>query len=256
MRHPPFSIGCHVTGYDGQPVSIGESRATVHRLSKPGQPTLFLKSQRRESLFGLRDEAERLRWLQGRVPVPGLVDYGEDADHDYLLMHALPGKDAATVKLAPDQLVPLLADALRDWHAVAIADCPFFHTAAELTQRAQAIINAGQVDEDNLDPVNQGRPPADIFAEMVAGKPDPEDLVLTHGDFCLPNVIVHDGRVSGFIDVGTAGIGDRYRDLALIGRSLTRNLGPGWVERFFERYGLLEPDTGKLRYYRLLDEFF
>ena len=91
---------------------------------------------------------------------------------------------------------------------------------------------------------------------MLAGRPASEDRVFTHGDLCLPNVIIHDKRLSGFIDLGSAGIGDPYRDLALVGRSLNRNLGPGWADIFFAHYGLAAPDPDKLRYYRLLDEFF
>src|SRR5260370_14852060 len=32
--------------------------------------------------------------------------------------------------------------------------------------------------------------------------------VLIHGDYCLPNVLVEDGRLSGLIDLGGAGLGD------------------------------------------------
>lgn len=256
MGELPAELRRSLHGYDWRLVTIGESRAKVHRLSASGKPALILKSQCREPLFGLRGEAERLRWLQGKALVPAVVDYVEDEVHDWLLMSALPGEDAATVTIDPDRLVTVLAGALGDLHTLDISGCPFRHTAGELIERAEIIMAAGEVDEGNFDEVNLGRNPADIFAEMVAGKPQSEDLVFTHGDFCLPNVMMHDDHLSGFIDVGTAGVGDRYRDLALVARSLTSNLGPGWLEVFFERYGLTEPDADKLRYYRLLDEFF
>ena len=256
MHKIPPSLKDHVQGYEWSPVTIGESRATVHRLFASSRPVLFLKSQRRDPLFGLAGEAARLRWLQGRAPVPRVVDFVEDEAHDYLLMSALPGEDAATTGLAPDHLVPLLAEALRELHAVDIDDCPFRHTVGDLIARARAVMASGQVDEGNFDSENLGRRPEGIFAEMLARKPESEEWVFTHGDFCLPNVMMHDGRLSGFIDVGTAGIGDRYRDLALVGRSITRNLGDEWVGVFFEHYGLKAPDQDKLRYYRLLDEFF
>ena len=37
---------------------------------------------------------------------------------------------------------------------------------------------------------------------------------LIHGDFCLPNILVKDDRVVGFIDLGNAGIGDIWYDYA------------------------------------------
>ena len=252
----PACLGSRLRRYTQRRVSIGESRAAVFELSSPGEKRLFLKSQRREALFTLEGEAERLRWLQGRAPVPVLVDFVADQTHDHLLVEALPGEDAATASLSSESLVALLADALRELHAIDITACPFRHMAEDLISRASAILAAGQVDEGNFDPGNIGRPPSEIFAEMLAGRPVSEDQAFTHGDFCLPNVIIHDKRLSGYIDLGSAGIGDPYRDLALVGRSLNRNLGPGWMEAFFARYGLAEPDPDKLRYYRLLDEFF
>lgn len=47
---------------------------------------------------------------------------------------------------------------------------------------------------------------------------------LVHGDFCLPNVLVQDGKFSGFIDLGDAGIGDPWRDYAWCIWSLEYNL--------------------------------
>ena len=152
MHKIPHSLRSHLQGYEWHPVAIGESRATVHRLSASGRPALFLKSQRRELLFGLQGEAERLRWLHGRAPVPVLVDFVADQTHDHLLMEALTGEDAATVKMDPGSLVVLLAEALRGLHAFDIANCPFRHAADDLINRASAILAAGQVDEGNFDP--------------------------------------------------------------------------------------------------------
>ena len=85
-----------------------------------------------------------------------------------------------------------------------------------------------------------------------------EDLVFTHGDYCLPNVFLDltGRRLTGFIDWGRAGIADRYQDLALAERSLRFNFGPGWERCLFDAYGLTHVDEAKLAYYRLLDEMF
>ena len=47
---------------------------------------------------------------------------------------------------------------------------------------------------------------------------------LIHGDFCLPNILVNDGKISGFIDLGDSGIGDPWRDYAWCIWSLRYNL--------------------------------
>ncbi|MCI9072524.1 MAG: phosphotransferase [Lachnospiraceae bacterium] len=55
--------------------------------------------------------------------------------------------------------------------------------------------------------------------------PDSEGDCFIHGDFCLPNILVKDGKVSGFIDTEAAGIGDPWMDYAWCIWSLEYNLG-------------------------------
>jgi aminoglycoside phosphotransferase len=61
--------------------------------------------------------------------------------------------------------------------------------------------------------------------------------VLVHGDYCLPNVLVKDGRLSGLVDVGRAGLGDPRQDLAAGVWTLQYNFGPGHARGFLDAYG-------------------
>ncbi len=61
--------------------------------------------------------------------------------------------------------------------------------------------------------------------------------VLIHGDYCLPNVLVEDGRLSGLIDLGRAGLGDPQDDLAAGVWTLQYNYGPGHAREFLDAYG-------------------
>jgi kanamycin kinase len=62
--------------------------------------------------------------------------------------------------------------------------------------------------------------------------------VLVHGDYCLPNILVTDGKLTGLIDVGQTGLGDPRQDLAAGVWSLQYNFGPGYGREFLDAYGV------------------
>ncbi|HFF3782282.1 TPA: APH(3')-II family aminoglycoside O-phosphotransferase [Stenotrophomonas maltophilia] len=238
--------------------SIGVSRADVARVQRPGQADAFVKSEVIDAFSELGDEIARLRWLQEQgQPVPTVIATAEEAGRRWLLMSALPGRDlASSPELAPQQLVELLADALRGLHALPVAACPFHQRLHLRLQAAQARVEAGLVDADDFDDERLGQSPQQVFVELCSTRPDHEDLVVSHGDACLPNLMAVEGRFSGFIDCGRLGVADRYQDLALAARSLVHNFGDTrWVAPLFQRYGAVA-DERRLAFYRLLDEFF
>ena len=61
--------------------------------------------------------------------------------------------------------------------------------------------------------------------------------VLVHGDYCMPNVLVQDGKLSGLVDVGRAGLGAPEVDLAAGVWALGYNFGPGHAHEFLDAYG-------------------
>ncbi|TMC97134.1 MAG: hypothetical protein E6J05_12600 [Chloroflexi bacterium] len=80
----------------------------------------------------------------------------------------------------------------------------------------------------------------DIHATDATGCPFGErgiGHVLTHGDYCLPNILVVDGRLTGLIDVGGAGLGDPQDDLAAGVWTLQYNYGAGLAREFLDAYG-------------------
>ena len=72
-----------------------------------------------------------------------------------------------------------------------------------------------------------------------------EKNALLHGDYCLPNIILDGDKLSGFIDLGNGGVGDRHIDLFWGAWTLFFNLGTDkYRNRFFDAYGkeLIEPE--------------
>lgn len=244
-------------GYRWDAQTIGQSNADVFRIEAAGRPTLFVKSEPLGPFSELPSEAARLRWLSAQgVAAPQIVATTADHGRDWLLMSALPGRDlASTLDLAPAAIVALAADALRDLHRLDVGACPFDHRLEQRIAEAGARVAAGEVDETDFDAARDGRTAADLFDELRARRPATEDLVVTHGDACLPNLMAAAGRFTGFIDCARLGVADRHQDLALAAWSIEHNLGQAWVTPFLDRYGV-SPDEERLDYFRLLDEFF
>jgi kanamycin kinase/aminoglycoside 3'-phosphotransferase-2 len=253
----PPALATLVEGASWAQVTLGESGAQVYRL-RVGTETHYLKVEPRRPWGELHAEAERLRWLQGRLPVPTLLYAGADERQSYLLTTEVLGADATDERWLADpaRLVVLLAEGLQLIHRLPVIGCPFDQRLDGELARAAARVAVGAVDADDFDEERAGRAPASLLDELHAARPADEDLVLIHGDYCFPNVVIKDWALSGFIDLGRCGVADRYHDLAQAARSVRRNLGDGWVAPFFAAYGIGAPDEAKLRYYQLLDELF
>ncbi len=140
-------------------------------------------------------------------------------------------------------------------HSIPVSECPFNSDHTLRLARAAARIDAGLVDVDDFDEERAGWTAERIWDEMQSLLPLSPDRVVTHGDFSLDNLLIHDGEVVGCIDVGWAGIADRYQDLAILWNCLGE-VGPALQERLFRRYGIPEPDRRKLEFHLMLDELF
>ena len=117
-------------------------------------------------------------------------------------------------------------------------------------------IVSGLVDESDFDEERRGMTAREVLNEIKVAAHFEEDLVVTHGDYCMPNVLFgEDLDLSGFIDVGRSGVADWHSDLALATRSIVQNLGRPFVEPFHRRYGK-RPDINRINFYLMLDDLF
>ncbi len=241
-------------------VSIGQSGHHVYRVQRPDGQACYLKIAPQAESGELAAEFERLRWLNGRLPVADAWVLSRSHGWAYLVQSEVPGLMACDAAFATDvpALARLLAEGLRHVHAVSIGGCPFDQRLERKIAVARERARAGLVDESDFDAVRAGMCAQDLLDVLIRNRPADEDVVFTHGDYCLPNVLIDPvaGHVSGYIDVARAGVADRYQDLALAVRSLAYNFGPGWEPYFWEAYGLDQPDFARVEFYQLLDEFF
>jgi kanamycin kinase len=202
----------------------------------------------------LTGERARLEWAGSRLPVPRVLDHGRSDGIEWLLTEELPGVDAtrAEVRGDPASLVTWLAGGLRDFHEVSPRDCPFDFTLGPALAHVRRRVGAGLVDPGrHFRPEHRHLTPSEALEKLESDRPSSEDVVVCHGDYCLPNVLITGGRVSGYLDLGELGLADRWWDLAAATWSVTWNLGPGWEDALLQAYGVA-PDPDRLRYYRLL----
>lgn len=254
----PILIRQPLAGYAAARNDEGYSSSHVYHLTHSHKSPLYLKISPQVDMHPVRDDYERLLWLAGKLPVPEVVAYAEDEHQAYLLMTALPGVPVYDLTLPQERerAVHILAEGLQRLHALPVDDCPFDQSNDRMIAQAEHHLRQGWVVEEELDEERRGRELPSLIAELHQARPLHEDQVFTHGDYCLPNIVIHQGQLSGFIDIGMAGMSDRYRDLALCGRSLAHNFGPEWLPLLYQAYGLEKVDGAKIGFYKLLDEFF
>lgn len=213
-------------------------------------------------------EYRMLEWLQGRLPVPEIVKFHSDGISNYLLMTRLPGKMACDPESIADgeKMVRLLAKGLKKIWMVDTEGCPRTVGLDNKLEEALERVRNNQVDLDDAEPETFGpdgfENPLALYEYLRNNRPK-EEPVLVHGDYCLPNIFFAKDEISGYLDLGNCGIGDKWKDIALAVRSIRHNLEeagkkeeyPSLYRSFFEELGL-EPDEEKIRYYILLDELF
>jgi aminoglycoside phosphotransferase len=234
--------------------TIGCSQAEIYRFISSDK-NLYLKVEKVNPQF--THEQKMMHWLQGRLPVPKIIAQCQEAGYDYLLMTEAIGEMACSEKYLnyPEILVRLLAEGIKMLQAIDISDCPFDTTLKHKLHAARDRIEKGQVDMTDWEETTLFNSPKELYDYLVANQPK-EEIVFSHGDYCLPNIFFAEETVTGFIDLGRAGIADKWQDIALCVRSLEHNLkGKDYSGLLFEYLGI-QPNYEKIRYYILLDELF
>ncbi|MBR3057377.1 MAG: aminoglycoside 3'-phosphotransferase [Clostridiales bacterium] len=215
------------------------------------------------------DVVKLMRWLEGKVPAPRVLAYEREDEYQYLLMSKVKGTMSCDPYYMnrPKEMIRALADGMKLLWSVDISDCPRVMDLDVELQEARFRVESGQVDLDDAEPETFGeggfKDPEDLLSWLETHRPSCEK-VLSHGDYCLPNVFIEDGKFCGFIDLPEAGIGDKWRDIALCYRSLKHNAEGSFggavypdidPNKLFTELGI-EPDWEKINYYILLDELF
>lgn len=215
------------------------------------------------------NENKMMSWLANKLPVPEILHSQSENGINYLLMSKIKGEMACCPKIIanPKHLVKLLANGLRMLWEVDISKCPCNNSIDNKLRLAEILIHNNLCDIENVEPTTYGTSgfenPEKLLLWLKENRPD-EELIFSHGDYCLPNIFIKDGQINGFIDLGRSGIADRYQDIALCYRSLQHNFGGKHGRRMYDGFDAailfeelkIVPDWNKIKYYILLDELF
>lgn len=228
----PERVNALSRGADLTCVWRNDDGGLTFRATGVGEP-FYIKWGPRIIESSLRDEAERLRWASQWIPVPPVLDSGEDETHEWLVTAGIDGLSAVDPRWTaePETAVRAVGEGLRAMHdALPVAECPWEWSVPERIANAE---RRGIVVPASL----RTPPPVDL-------------LVVSHGDACVPNTLVgEDGRWVAHVDLAQLGVADRWADVAVASMSTEWNFGPGWEDALIEAYGL-EPDRERLAYYR------
>ena len=246
--------------------AVGRSGASVFRLDKADCGDCHLKAMFRPPGSNgrgvcLRSERDRIEHLcvacdGGPIRLPRLLAYEQVGDWSYLLTSTVagrPGHEAFTE--TPLRVARLMGLCLRALHELPAAGITGRTCVESLLNAAGDRVTCGRLRPSDLRDF-AGRPVRESpekRLKRLSKRPPPDDPaghVITHGDFCLPNVLLDLSDDVGLIDLGEVSLADRHRDLALGVRSLRHNGGQAdAVETFLRWYGRDLVSQSRLEYW-------
>jgi len=218
---------------------------------------VYLKSGTGVSRKSLEQEALALEWLSGKgITIPQILDFEKEGDTAYLLITGVRGLPPYKFKERDkNELLKITADALHKFHQISLENSGSLNTLDKYLEKIEQHLKLGVINEADFKEANEGKTPESIFNFLITERPKFESNVLTHGDFCLPNILL-EGDSFGIIDLGDCGPGDKYMDLSSMEVSIKRNFGAEWVSVFNKHYDPeIEINKDKIRYYQLIDQF-
>ena len=164
----------------------------------------------------------------------------EQSESDWLLTRRISGEDCLNKQYLddPNRLCDTLAGLLRMLHETNASGCPVADCTAGYIAVVAENHQLGKWHPSRFPDGQQLSCPEDAWAVVEAFSGELKADTLIHGDYCLPNIMLDNWDFSGFIDLGSSGMGDRHMDLFWGCWSLRYNLKTdAYREQFLDVYG-------------------
>lgn len=218
-----------------------------------GSDCVYVKWAPVSSGIDLDAERQRLEWAITYTPVPRILGADADALGSWMISESLGAEHAVAQRWLQDPKTACTAvgKGLRALHdALPVESCTFEWSVDQRRRALEERLQEGELGEPEWGDGFDGPDLATALTELrvVPG----EDLVVCHGDACVPNTLIDvNGEWVAHVDLGRLGVGDRWADLAVATWSTVWNYGPGWETSLYESYGVAANEE-KIRYYRIL----
>lgn len=215
-----------------------------------------------------QNEVNFLRFLHGKVRAPQVLARATQNGTDFLLMSRLRGTMLCDEEYLqnPEKLFRTAAQALQMLWSISPENCKDFMTLDKKLRLAELrvcdnAVHFEHVNPDILGPRGRFTTAERLLQWLIDNKPQ-EEPAISHGDACLPNIIVVSGEPY-VLDVPYGGVSDKFCDVALLLRSCRDNLEGGYGkfhcafdENLFYKCLGIAADKEKTEYYVFLDELF
>lgn len=226
--------------------TIGFSASDVFILKLKNGEEAVLKTQTLSSRNNLKDEYERIKWLQGKANVPKIYYYKEVNKTKYLLMEK---KNGLSAHKTPN-FASKIGTTLKDFHNIDIKNCRFKQNSINILYK-KAIDNIDlilpEIQEEYPDMSKE-----DILLFLKENKP--QDKVLVHGDYSLPNILIDENGKVGLIDLGDVSISSKYFDFFYLKKSLIRNKKIEELDLILKSYGIDRLDENYMKWIAIVDK--
>lgn len=244
-----------------QPAPIGFSGDDVFLIDEgyQGKDVVVKISKRKEVYY----EGENLSWLESKIRVPKVYKTGRIEDCYYVVMEKLPGRmfQETFTYLSVEDVIKLYARAIRQFHEIDSTGIPFNHSLKMKLEDVKRTVDEGKITNQYFEREFQEMTVSEVYELMLSYQQEEDNLVLCHGDVCMPNMMIDESNTIGYIDIVQIGTCDRYLDIAIGLRSLRYNLEvynhtfkKEYIDIFKQAYGIDSLNTDKIMFYILVDE--
>ena len=243
---------------------VGQSPADVYSFEK-NHDTFYLKISDNiyaNTTYSVLREAKILDWLQGKLQLPELILMASDLENEYMISKAINAKPIAQIHgKSHTFFLEIYQEALKQLQHLSIENCPFRSDRTSRLAESRFLLDhellddvyLADMDPDDIDPnIWENFQGKEQLWQYLNQQHIQEELVFSHGDMTDTNIFLDHKDQIHFLDLGRAGIADKFVDITFVERSLREDYSKQISQQFIQ--SLTQDHPFKRDYFLKLDE--